>query len=60
MTHEVQAHQLAARDAQTLTESELDTVSGGDVYADNADFCARAAAFNRTKNVWNYLVGLYT
>jgi bacteriocin-like protein len=60
MTHEVQAGQFAARNAHTLTESELDTVSGGKTATeDELDQCAGQNGAARAKNVWFYMLGKY-
>jgi bacteriocin-like protein len=57
---QVQAGQFAARNAHTLTESELDTVSGGrTATADDLDFCAGEEGLHRALNVWNYMLGQY-
>jgi hypothetical protein len=57
MTHKVQA-QFAARDAHTLTEGELDTVSAGQPKIDNwVEFCDAAYGVGRALNAWNYALG---
>jgi hypothetical protein len=56
MTHEVHAGQFAARNAHTLTESELDAVSGGWDYIDS---CTAVVGQERAENTWNYLLGQY-
>jgi hypothetical protein len=57
MTHEVQPGQFAARNAHTLTESELDTVSGGTAQEDDIAFCAGEEGLQRALNTWNWMVG---
>jgi bacteriocin-like protein len=58
MTHEVKPDQFAARDANTLTESELDTVSGGTTAEEEAwNVCTGLLGLQRALNVWNYALG---